>query len=142
VGKELAWSRSGVVVDVDGGVMAVVVLLLVTEGDRLFFSSFPLFFVLLLRFLFFLFVVPLYVFLSLMFPLPFPFFLSLTAFPYFLLLSLFFSYVSLFLSVLLRSPLYNLPRLFFIPCSSLYPCIYKGERGRESYYPCLVMARG
>ena len=124
-----------------GGVMAAVVLLLLTEGDRLFFSSFPLFFVLLLRFLFFLFVLPLYVFLSLMFPLPFPFFLSLTVFPYFLLL-FFFSFVSLFLSVLLCSPLYNLPRLFFVPCSSLYLCIYKGERGKESYYPCLVMARG
>jgi hypothetical protein len=125
-----------------GGVVAVVVvLLLVTEGDILFFSSFPLFFVLLSRFLFFPFLLPLCFPFSFVSPslsfLPFS-----HCFPLFPFALSFFSYVSLFLSVLLRSPLYNLPRLFFVPCSSLYLCIYKGERGKESYYPCLVMARG
>ena len=135
MGKELAWSRSGVVVDVDGGVMAVVVLLLVTEGDGLFFSSFPLFFVLLLRFLFFLFVLPLYVFLSLMFPLPFPFFLSLTAFPYFLLLSLFFlMFLSFFLFYFVLLSIIS--PVFFLSPTPLSTLVFiRGKGGERATTP-------
>jgi hypothetical protein len=54
-----------------GGVMAVVVLLLLTEGDRLFFSSFPLFsFFFCVSFSFFLYSPSMFSFL-LCFPFPF-----------------------------------------------------------------------
>jgi len=109
-----------------GGVVAVVVvLLLVTEGDILFFSSFPLFFVLLSCFLFFPFLLPLcfpFSFVSpslsfLPFSLCFPMFPS--ALPFFSLLFLSFSVLLFIISLVSPSS------------SSLSPGIYKMEKGER-----------
>jgi len=55
----------------------------------------------------------------------------------------FFLFFSVFLSIFIRSLLYNLTPLFFfsVPRSFLSSGIYKGEKGEREHYPCLVIAQ-